>query len=48
MEIKIDMENSFEQVHHCFLLAVLAKFRFHPSFILWIEACRSIGSKVGA
>jgi hypothetical protein len=39
MAIKIDMENAFDRVRHSFLLAVLAKFGLHPSFIRWIATC---------
>jgi hypothetical protein len=39
MTIKIVTKNAFDRVFHNFLLEVLTKFGFHPSFIIWIKAC---------
>jgi hypothetical protein len=39
--IKIDMENSFDQVKNEFLYEVLKRFGFNHSFISWIGACIS-------
>jgi hypothetical protein len=36
MVIKLDMENTFDRVNHNFLLQVLRKYGFHPSFINWL------------
>jgi len=36
MIIKIDMANAFDRVRHSFLLAVLKKFGFSPSFTAWV------------
>jgi hypothetical protein len=42
MVIKLDMENSFDQVKHAFMFSVLRKFGFSKEFVDWIQAC--IGS----
>jgi hypothetical protein len=39
MAIKIDMEKAFDRMEWAFLLAILSKLGFHPTWINWIRLC---------
>jgi len=39
MALKIDMEKAFDRMEWSFLLAILAKLGFHPTWINWIRIC---------
>ena len=38
MVVKIDIVNAFDRVRHAFLLRVMRKFGFNPTFIWWVKA----------
>jgi hypothetical protein len=39
MAIKIDMEKAFDRMELNFILAILSKLGFHPTWINWIKLC---------
>jgi hypothetical protein len=39
MAIKIDMEKAFDRMEWRFILAILSKLGFHPTWINWIKIC---------
>ena len=39
MAIKIDMEKAFDRKEWSFLVAILSKHGFHPTYINWIKIC---------
>ena len=41
MAVKLDLANSFDRVFHSFLLQVMLRYGFEPSFICWVKACIS-------
>jgi len=44
MAINIDMEKAFDKMEWSFLLAILTKLGFHPTWINWIRLCISTSS----
>jgi hypothetical protein len=44
MAINIDMENAFDKMEWNFLLAILQKLGFQPTWISWIRICISTTS----
>jgi hypothetical protein len=44
MAIKIDMEKAFDRMEWAFLLAILSKLGFHPTWINWVRLCISSSS----
>jgi hypothetical protein len=44
MAIKIDMEKAFDHIKWSFILAILSKLGFHPTWINWIQICISSSS----
>ena len=41
MVVKIDLANAFDKVSHSFLLQVMSRYGFDPSFIRWVKVCIS-------
>ena len=41
MVVKIDLANAFDRASHSFLLQVMSRYGFDPSFIRWVKACIS-------
>ena len=41
MVVKLDLANAFDRVFHSFLLQVMLRYGFEPSFIHWVKACIS-------
>ena len=41
MAIKIDMEKAFDHMEWSFILAILSKLGFHPTWISWVRICIS-------
>ena len=39
MAIKIDMEKAFDRMEWNFILAILSKLGFQPTWINWIQIC---------
>jgi hypothetical protein len=39
MAVKIDMEKAFDRMEWSFILAILSKLGFHPTWINWICIC---------
>ena len=39
MAIKIDMEKAFDRMKLSFILAILSKLEFHPTWINWVRIC---------
>jgi hypothetical protein len=39
MAIKIDMEKAFDRMEWNFLLAILSKLGFHPTWVNWVRIC---------
>ena len=44
MAIKIDMEKAFDHMEWNFILAILSKLGFHPTWINWVRICISFPS----
>ena len=44
MAIKIDMEKAFNRMEWSFILAILSKLGFHPTWINWVRICISSSS----
>jgi hypothetical protein len=44
MAIKIDMEKAFDRMELNFILAILSKLGFHPTWINWIKLCITFSS----
>jgi hypothetical protein len=44
MAVKLDMEKAFDQMEWDFLLSILGKLGFHPTYISWIRICISTTS----
>ena len=44
MAIKIDMEKAFDRMEWNFILAILSKLGFHPTWINWVRICISSSS----
>ena len=41
MAVNIDLANAFNRVSRSFLLQVMARYGFDPSFIRWVKSCIS-------
>jgi hypothetical protein len=39
MAIKIDMEKAFDHIKWSFILAMLSKLGFHPTWVNWVRIC---------
>ena len=39
MVIKIDMEKAFDRMEWSFIIAILSKLGFHPTWINWVQIC---------
>ena len=39
--MKIDLANAFDRVSHSFILEVMSRYGFDPSFIRWVKSCIS-------
>jgi hypothetical protein len=44
MILKMDMEKAFDRMEWNFLLAIMLKLGFHPSWVNWIRICISTPS----
>jgi hypothetical protein len=39
MAVKVDMEKEFDRMEWDFLLSIMGKLGFHPTWISWIRIC---------
>jgi len=44
MAVKIDMEKAFDRMEWDFLLTIMLKLGFHPTWVNWIKICVSTPS----